>query len=151
LMVWRDLDLTVVCARLMLEPVTAVGATLARHPRVKTVTFRNDSGQWIADPLKYPDGLYLGVGYRSQEGNDWKLDIWFVDEPERQPDLAHLRWMPEVLTSDKREAILRIKSFWAAKPEYGQSVRGFDIYSAVLSDGIRTLEAFDDWLGRRGK
>ena len=149
LMVWRDLDLTVVCTKLSLAPVTAVGARLAEHPRVNTVRFRNDTGQWNTDP-KYPDGLYLGVGYRSPASHDWKLDIWFVDEPERQPDLAHMRWMPEKLTPEARTTILLIKNMWAFRPEYGKSVTSFDIYSAVLNEGIRTLADFDRWLERRG-
>jgi hypothetical protein len=148
LMVWRDLDLTVVCTKLSLEPVTAVGARLAAHPRVNTITFRNDTGHWNTSP-NYPDGLYLGVGYRSPTNNDWKLDIWFVDQPERQPDLAHMRWMPQKLTREVRTAILVIKSVWASRPEYGKSVKSFDIYSAVLEDGVRTQEAFEQWLSHR--
>jgi hypothetical protein len=144
LMVWRDLDLTVVCPKLALEPVTAAVARLAAHPRVNTISFRNDSGHWRTNP-DYPDGLYLGVGYRSPAAAMWKLDIWFVDEPERQPDLAHLRRMPEKLTTEARTTILAIKSAWASRPEYGKSVMSVDIYRAVLDDGVRTLEAFDEW------
>jgi hypothetical protein len=147
LMVWRDIDLTVVCAKLALEPVTAAGARLAAHPRVNTVTFRNDSGRWKTNS-SYPDGLYLGVGYRSPTNADWKLDIWFVDEPERQPDLAHMRWMPEKLTPEARRTILVIKSAWAPRPEYGKSVKSFDIYSAVLEADVHTLAEFDQWLGQ---
>ena len=145
LMVWRDIDLTVVCTKLVLEAVAAIGARLASHPRVHTLTFRNDSRQWRTNP-DYPDGLYLGVGYRSTTNADWKLDIWFVDEPERQPDLAHLRWMPDKLTPEARSTILLIKSAWASRPEYGKRVKSVDIYSAVLEDGVRTLAEFDQWL-----
>src|SRR5207244_6424292 len=74
LMVWRDLDLTVVCTQLVLEPVAALGARLAAHPRVRQVTFRNDMGHWNTDPA-YPDGLYLGVQYRSPAGHDWNLAV----------------------------------------------------------------------------
>jgi hypothetical protein len=145
LMVLRDIDLTVVCGHLALEPVLAAGARLAAHPRVRRVEFRNDSGAWNKN-LGYPDGLYLGLGYRTPTGEDWKLDVWFVDEPERQPDLAHVRSMPGELTQEKREAILVIKSAWAARPEYGSSVRSFDIYTAVLKGGVRSTEDFARWL-----
>jgi hypothetical protein len=148
LMVWRDLDLTVVCRELAVEPVAALGARLAAHPRVRQVTFRNDSGRWRTSP-SYPDGLYLGVGYRSPSGRDWKLDIWFVDEPERQPDLAHLRSMPGQLSPETREAILLVKSAWASRPEYGKAVTSFDIYTAVLTDGVRTRAEFEDWVAKR--
>jgi hypothetical protein len=148
LMVWRDLDLTVVCTELAVEPVAAVGARLASHPRVRQVTFRNDTGHWNTDP-SYPDGLYLGVGYRSPSGHDWKLDVWFVDEPDRQPDLAHLRWMPAQLGLETREAILLVKSAWASRPEYGKSITSFDIYTAVLKGGVRTRKDFEEWVANR--
>src|SRR5262249_5969475 len=148
LMVWRDLDLTVVCTELAVQPVAAAGTRLAAHPRVRHVTFRNDTGRWRTNP-SYPDGLYLGVGYRSPAGRDWKLDIWFVDEPDRQPDLAHLRWMPAQLTPETREAILLVKSDWASRPAYGKSITSFDIYTAVLQDGVRTREDFEEWVSNR--
>ncbi|WP_327064945.1 hypothetical protein OG500_03895 [Kitasatospora sp. NBC_01250] len=151
LMVKRDLDITVVCPRLggaEREAVVAVGARLALHERVWQVRFRNDTGAWNTDP-GYPDGLYLGVGYRSPQGRRWSLDIWFVDEPERQPDLAHVRTLPERLTAETREAILRIKEAWAERPEYGRSVRSWDVYRSVLDDGVRTVAEFDGWRSAR--
>ena len=144
LMVWRDVDLTVVCAQLSLEPIVDIGARLLWHPRVRRVEFRNDTGTWNVDP-RYPDGLYMGVGYRAPAGEDWKLDIWFVDEPDRQPDMANMRWIPTALSSETREAILLIKSVWASRPEYGTSVKSFDIYTAVLKDGVRTRKDFERW------
>jgi hypothetical protein len=92
---------------------------------------------------------HRGVGYRSSAGHDWKLDIWFVDEPARQPDLTHLQWMPAQLVPDTREAILLVKSAWASRPEYGKSFKSFDIYTAVLKDGVRTRDGFQEWLANR--
>ncbi|HLH47385.1 MAG TPA: hypothetical protein VKV25_09510, partial [Acidimicrobiales bacterium] len=48
-----------------------------------------------------------------------------------------------------RLAILRIKHAWAGRPEYGQSVRSFDVYSAVLDAGVRDPAGFDAWLAQR--
>lgn len=145
LMVRRDIDITVVCPSLGMavhEAVVRIGAELARHHRVVRVSFRNDTGSWNTDP-DYPDGFYLGVGYQSPLGEDWNLDIWFVDEPDRQPDLGHLRSMPARLTPETRIAILEIKLAYADRPEYGKSVTSYDIYRAVLDDGVRTAEEFD--------
>jgi hypothetical protein len=147
LMVRADLDLTVVCPKLddtTLEAVTQVGARLAVHPAVRQVAFRNDTGHWNTDP-GYPDGLYLGVRYRSGGGRDWTLDIWFVDEPARQPNLQHLRTMPARLGPDARVAILQIKHAWADRNDYGTSVRSYDVYRSVLDHGVRTPEEFDLW------
>lgn len=148
LMVWRDLDITVKCSTLSVEPVAATGARLAADRRVRQVVLRNDTGRWNTDPA-YPDGLYLGLKCRTDEGADWTIDIWFVDQPERQPDLTHLRTLAPRLTTDSRQAILMIKSEWAGRPEYGKSVSSFDIYSAVLDGNVRTTQGFDEWLANR--
>jgi hypothetical protein len=147
-MVHRDLDITVVCPDLPVKDVARIGATLAGHRKVRQVLFRNDTGQWNVGP-RYPDGLYLGVHYRSAGGNDWTIDVWFVDEPDRQPDLAHLRTLPPRLTPDARAVILRIKDVWCTHPTYGSSVHGVDIYTAVLDDNVRTVDEFDAWVRNR--
>jgi hypothetical protein len=150
LMVWRDLDITVVCDRLSLRAVTRVGAEIAMHPGVNKLVFRNDTGRWNTDPA-YPDGLYLGMNYQSAQGNEWALDVWFVDEPEFQPDLQHLHTMPTMLDESTRLAILRIKAAWAVRPEYGRMVRSIDIYSAVLDGGVRDVDGFGNWLSARAR
>lgn len=150
-MVKPDIDVTTACARLDLAAFDAVAhlaTRLARHERVREVTFRNDTGVWNAEPDKYPDGLYLHVGYRSRRPRDWSLDLWFVDEPDRQPDLAHLRTLLPRLTDETREAILRIKEEWTPRPEYGREVNGTLIYEAVLDGGVRTLPDFAEWLAQ---
>jgi hypothetical protein len=151
LMVRRDLDITVTCPALgisVTEAVARLGAGLAVHPRVHQVEFRDDTGHWNNDPA-YPDGLYLRVEYRSPNGDDWTLDLWFVDEPERQPDLADLRLMTPRLTPETRIAILQIKEAWADREEYGETVKSVDVYRSVLDDGVRTPEEFSRWCSTR--
>ncbi|MGW4211362.1 hypothetical protein ACWEIJ_25440 [Lentzea sp. NPDC004789] len=147
LMVKRDVDVTVVCESLdeqTAEAVARVGQRLFLHPRVRVVTMRDDTGHWNVDPA-YPDGLYLGVKYRTLAGADWTLDIWFVDEPDRQPDLAHIRSLPPRLDDETRAAILAIKEAWADNPSYGSAVSSYDIYSSVLDHGVRSPEQFLEW------
>jgi hypothetical protein len=149
LMVARDVDITVICPALgpaTAEAVAGIGARLAVHQRVRQVRFRDDTGHWNTDPA-YPDGLYLGLDYRSRPGHDWNLDIWFVDEPGRQPDLAHLTTLAPRLTPEARLAILRIKQ---ARADRGAKMRGFDVYRAVLDDEVRTPEQFEHWRARPG-
>jgi hypothetical protein len=153
LMVRRDLDITVVCDALddaTADAVSHTGAELIRHPRVRAVSLRDDTGHWNTDPA-YPDGLYLGVKYRSPAGDDWNLDIWFVDEPDRQPDLAHLKSFPSRLTLEARVAILSIKQAWAEHPQYGSKVTSYDVYTAVLDHGVSGPESFTAWLERSGR
>lgn len=152
LMVRRDLDVDVACARLdetAVAAVAAVGGRLATHPRVRSVTFRNDCGAWNEEPEVYPDGLYLGVTCRGPSAALWSVDIWFLDEPERQPSTVHLSSLRPRLTDASRAAIIAIKRAWVDRPEYGRTVRGVDIYRAVLDDGVRGPEQFADWVAAR--
>ncbi|MEU3217607.1 hypothetical protein [Streptomyces sp. NPDC006971] len=154
LMVRRDLDVDVACGRLDDAAVTAVAAVVARlatHPRVRVVTFRNDCGAWNREPDAYPDGLYLGVECRASSGATWNLDVWFLDRPERQPSTVHLATMRPRLTDESRAAIIEIKRAWADRPEYGTTVKSFDVYCAVLNDGVRGTARFETWVGQRKK
>jgi hypothetical protein len=143
-MVWRDLDLTVVCPALHLQDIFQAGAAIAAHPRVRQLRFRNDTGHWNTDP-KYPDGIYWGVDYR-KDAQHWNVDIWFVDDPDRQPDLAHVASIPSRLDDDTRRAILAIKYAWHERPEYRSTVTSFDIYTAVLDHGVRSPTDFDVYM-----
>ncbi|MGI5341923.1 hypothetical protein ACQEVS_33220 [Streptomyces sp. CA-181903] len=150
LMVRRDVDITVVCPDLAegtKKAVADIGAVLAVHDRVRQVRFRDDTGHWNTDPM-YPDGLYLGVEYRSEAGREWTLDIWFVDEPDRQPDLAHVRALPPRLTDAHRVRILRIKQALAARAD--DKTPGYDVYRAVLDHEVTTPEEFDAWRAGTG-
>ncbi len=147
LMVWRDIDFTVVVDRLDLGVVIGLAGVLALHPRVRAIEFRNDSGHWNRDDAEYPDGLFLGVEYVGDEV--WELDIWFVTEPERQPDIAHVRELSKRLTDEHRAAILAIKDAWHGRPEYGSSISSYDFCSAVLDEGVRTAEAFEQFMSHR--
>jgi hypothetical protein len=142
LMVWPDLDLTVVCDRLDVVALHHAAAALIAHPRVRQVAVRNDTGRWNIEPQTYPDGVYWGVDYRDEQ-RTWNIDIWFVTDAERQPDLHHLDQLPARLTPETRSAIIAIKRAWVDRPEYRRSVTSFDIYTAVLDHGVRTPAEFD--------
>ncbi|WP_372404206.1 hypothetical protein [Streptomyces luteireticuli] len=152
LMVRRDLDVTVVCPVLDAAAkalVAGIGARLAVYDRVREVRFRDDTGHWNTDP-RYPDGLYLGVDCRAASGHAWTLDLWFVDEPDRQPDLAHLAGLPPRLTDARRATILAVKHAVAGRDGGGDSARvpSHEVYRAVLDAGVTTVEEFDAWRAR---
>ena len=154
LMVKRDVDITVACPELtpsLREQVVELAARLARHERVRQVMFRDDTGRWNSEPEEYPDGLYIGLRYRAADAGsqEWNFDVWLVDQPERQPDLAHLKTLLPRLTDETRVAILQIKEVWITRPEYGRGVNGALIYGAVLDDGVRSVDEFENWFKAR--
>ncbi|GAA4836410.1 hypothetical protein [Saccharopolyspora rosea] len=147
-MVRRDVDITVTCAALdqtTHEAVAHLGAELALHGQVREVRFRDDTGQWNTDPM-YPDGLYLHISCQDAEGREWTIDIWFVDEPERQPDLAHLRALAPRLDDAARVVVLAIKHELASRSD--DQVASYEVYRAVLDDGVATPEEFAAWRAR---
>ena len=154
LMVRRDIDITVVCPDLgpaALVAFAGIGAELMqRTDCVISVRFRNDSGKWNAEPARYPDGLYLGLEVRTAGGADWTFDIWAIDQPERQPDLAHLRTLLPRLTERRRETILTIKRSvldWPAATK----VPSAWIYEAVVDHDVVHIDGFVAWLRDAGK
>jgi len=146
-MVCRDLDVTTTCRRLDEATrglIARLGASVSLHPRVREVCMRDDTGSWRQDPT-YPDGLYLGIQYRSRHGDDWTIDLWFVDQPELQPDLQHLNVFAPALTDQRRAAILAIKKARTCGVGHSSQASSYDVYRAVLLHGVETPEQFDAW------
>lgn len=148
LMTWRDLDMTVICSKLDIVTISGIASQLMSNPGIRDMQFINDTGSWNTNPA-YPDGFFLGITYKSNNGNQWELDIWFVDEPEKQPDLQHIRTMPDRLTSETVVSILSIKTAWVSRAEYGKQVKSYDIYTAVLDHKVSTPVEFEQWLQNR--
>ena len=144
LMVARDIDITTLCPVLDVEALFDALRPLARHPRVRRSSFRNDTGRWNTDPA-YPDGLYWMVEYVADAGAAWNLDLWFLRDGTTQFDLEHLRTLPPRLTLETRLAILRIKEAVGGRAGVDR-VRSHLVYEAVLDHGIRTPEEFERYL-----
>lgn len=148
----RDLDITTTCATLdeeTLDRIAQLGAALARHEDVRQVVIRDDTGRWNTDP-RYPDGFYLGLEVISPAGELWTADLWFVDQPERQPDLAHLRRFAPLMTDESRARILALKRATRARGAENGAVPGFLIYEAVTQGGVRSETELREWVNRRG-
>jgi hypothetical protein len=148
LMVKRDIDLTVACDQLDLGRLYRLGEELVVHPRVRMLRFRDDTGHWNVDRL-YPDGVYWGVEYVGADRARWNLDMWFVDQPELQPDLRDLRELSPLLDDSRRARILAIKRALHDDARYGTQLCGRDIYLAVLHHDARSLDDVEAYLAAR--
>lgn len=150
LMVRRDIDITVICDALD-NPTTEAFMTIAaelmrRTNTVLAVTFRNDAGSWNREPDRYPDGLYLCVTTGTSD-RLWTIDIWAIDDPSRQPDLAHLQTLLPRLTDTQRLTILTIKQELLDRP--GDRPPSALVYEAVVDHSVTDIDGFDKWLSDR--
>jgi hypothetical protein len=48
------------------------------------------------------------------------------------------RRLRDTITDEQQLAVLRIKDIWHRRPSYPDEVSGWEIYTAVLGDGVRT-------------
>src|SRR4029079_5148660 len=140
LMVAHDIDITTLCRSLDPGPVFDFGRRLARHSRVRRLTFRKDTGRWNTHAV-YPDGIYWLVEYVADPDVAWTLDLWFLLDGTTQFDLEHVKTLPGRLTPDTRAAILRIKEAVYADTSRPRGP-SYAIYEAVLDHGIRTPEEY---------
>jgi hypothetical protein len=78
----------------------------------------------------------------------WRLDLslWLHDIHDNITAWHHE--LRNKITDEQRAAVLRIKDVWFRLPSYPDEIGGFEIYTAVMEDGVRTPEEFRDWLDR---
>ena len=133
-MVWRDLDVCVDAAGLDRAPAwELVEPFLAGADRVRYE--HHDE----PDDRRHYFVLRL---------DGWKLDVSLFTAgipPEVVDFQDNLRCR---LDDETRLVILRLKELWHRRPEYPETVGGFEICEAVL-DGVRTSEELEAHLGRR--
>ena len=116
---------------------------------------------------------FVGLTYRDERGErcptgearderyhvPFDLDIgqgrWHIDLSVWLRDLhGHVaEWharLGDTITDQQRLAVLGIKDVWHRLPSYPDEVGGWEIYTAVLRDGVRTPEQFARWLAANG-
>ena len=134
LMVWRDVDFGVDAPGLTAE---------AAWETMRPVLARCSSLRYANDHAERRHYFVMGI-----EG--WKVDVslWFTGMP---PGVeAFQAELPARLTQESRLAILRLKDVWHRMPQYPEDVSAWEIYDAVLNDGVRTADEFDVFLAERG-
>jgi len=117
----------------------AVLAELAEHPRVTKARFTNalDSAD---------QGLYWQLRCRADEGAEWKVDVWTLDQHHPGPlSTSLVEAMRSALGSRQRRHILVLKEARAAGET--RNFASIDIYRAVLDGGVTTPEELEAFLG----
>ena len=114
-------------------------AELAEHPRVTKVRFTNALSS-------IDQGLYSQVRCHDDNGQEWKVDVWALDESHPGPlSSALIAPMREALDDDARLRILDLKESRAAG--VCASCASIDIYRAVIDGGVVSPSELDAFLG----
>lgn len=134
----RDIDIEIYCDEPRIEDGFAVLGECALHPNISTARF----GNHLADA---DEGLYWRLGYRADDGTEWKIDMWSLrcDHPgPRSADLIDP--LRAALTPETRRTILELKALiQAGSVPHRPSI---DIYRAVIDGGVRSSTELSPWL-----
>lgn len=80
------------------------------------------------------------------ENKNWKFDVWYLKPEEKYTDmvLSSIKRFEEILAENpaKAEIILKIKEAYFDGVKYKGQVKSFDIYTAVLENGVNSVEEF---------
>jgi hypothetical protein len=150
LMVWRDLDFSIVGPDIRMDRVLDALQPLMYQPGVTRMTYRNETGFRSPSGLPNDQRYYFVLHYEAAGGSEWKIDLsfWLVNRPRNEADRQRL--LVGRLSNETRLAILWIKDVWHQLPSYPYVVGGTDIYDAVLNHDVRTPDEFGNYLQRRG-
>jgi hypothetical protein len=149
LMSWRDLDVGLLAGDgfspsdvldLLKRVVALPGFVGSYHDERGR---RCPTGEASDERYHVPFDLDAGQGR-------WRIDlsIWLRDL-HGHVGAWHER-LRDTITDQQRLAVLRIKDVWHRLPDYPDQVSGWEIYSAVLGDGVRTPDQFARWLAANG-
>jgi len=133
-----DIDLEVYCPELRIEDGFQVLTECSLNPHVTAAQFVNA----LATPDK---ALYWQLRYRTDDGTDWKIDMWSAPDDYSLPRGEHfVQPMKDALSDETREAILTLKE---ARGDGGvPPMLSIDLYRAVLDGGVRTPDQLGEWL-----
>lgn len=138
----RDIDLHVYSKNITEESSFAIAAVIAKDPNVTEIKCING-----LHTVEHCIAWHIFYKY---EDEIWQLDIIHIEEGtefdgyfERMADR-----IMEVMTSDQKDIILRLKFETPAYKDY----HGVEYYEAVIADGITDMSDFEKWIvGHRKK
>jgi hypothetical protein len=150
LMSWPDLDVMVFAGPdFTTADVLQLLTRFADSPEIIGFDYRDERGARSPTATARDERHHLVIRC-VRNAREWRIDltIWLND-----PHANVTSWhesLRETVTPEQRRAILRIKDVWHRMPGYPDQFGGFEIYRAVLEDGIRTAEEFGEWLAAHG-
>jgi hypothetical protein len=150
LMCWRDLDVCLLAgAECSPSDVLELLKRVVELPGFVGLTYRDERGKRCPTGEARDERYHVPFDLDAGQGR-WRIDlsVWLRDLHGHVADW-HLR-LRDTITDEQRLAVLRIKDVWHRLPSYPDEVSGWEIYTAVLRDGVRAPEQFARWLAANG-
>ena len=143
LMYRRDIDLFVLSNSIEKNKVYEITKELIDKDIFQTIG--------LADYQTYPaHDMPLGFFWEliiPHEGKNWKFDVWYLKPDEKYTHLVHnsINKFESLLKASpkKAETVLKIKEAYFDGIKYKNGVKSFDIYTAVLEQGINSIQEFN--------
>jgi hypothetical protein len=149
LMSWPEMDVMVHAGPGFAPPdVMRLLARIVARPEVTGLDYRDERGSRCVTSEVRDERYHVTLTVESAERWQIDLTLWLHDL-HRNVTGWHEE-LRERITAEQRLAVLRIKDHWHRQPAYPHHVGGLDIHTAVLEDGVRTLDGFSAWLAERG-
>src|SRR5829696_1204281 len=146
----RDLDVCLLAGEDCSPPdVLELLKRVVVLPGFAGLTYRDERGERCPTGEARDERYHVPFDLDAGKGR-WRVDlsVWLRDLHGHIADWhARLR---DTITDQQRLAVLRNKDVWHRLPSYPDEVSGWEIYTAVLRDGVRTPEQFARWLTTNG-
>ena len=150
LMCWRDLDVMLLVGADYRPPdVLKLISRLMELTGVVGFDYRDERAH------RSPTGEIRDERYHlpfmlERAAGTWRLDLTLWLHDLHQNITAWHEALRDSITDRQRAAVLRIKDVWFRLPSYPDRIGGFEIYTAVLENDVRTPEQFSGWLADHG-
>jgi hypothetical protein len=150
LMCWRDLDV-VLLAGVEFSPsdVLDLLKRVVELPGFASFTYRDERGERCPTGEARDERYHVPFDLDAGQGR-WRIDLSVFLRDLHGHVAAWHEQLRDTITDQQRLAVLRIKDVWHRLPSYPDQVSGWEIYTAVLRDGVRTPEQFGRWLAANG-
>jgi hypothetical protein len=142
LMCWRDLDVCLL-ADVDCSPsdVLELLKRVVELPGFVGFTYRDERGARCPTGEARDERYHVPFDLDAGHGR-WRIDLsLFLRDLHGHVADWHTQ-LRDTITDEQRLAVLRIKDVWHRLPSYPDEVSGWEIYTAVLVEGVRTLEQF---------
>ncbi|HZC73699.1 MAG TPA: methyltransferase domain-containing protein [Jatrophihabitans sp.] len=146
LMSWPDLDVMVFAGpQFTPRDVLRLMERFVHRPEIVGFDYQDERGPRSPTNTVRDERYHVVIALDRNERR-WRIDltIW-LNDPHQNVTAWHDQ-LRDTVTAEQRSAILRIKDVWHRLPSYPDDVGGFEIYQAVLDDGVRSPQQFAEWL-----